>query len=422
MRARALAARGEDVALFEESERPGGVVRTETRGGYLLELGPTTVRPTPELWRLVEELGLEGEALFADPSAPRYVEFGGRLHPLPASPGSFVTSGLLSTLGKLRLLAEPFVRKGDPSHETVREFVVRRFGREAAERLVEPFVSGIWGGRSDQLAVEEAFPALARWENEGGSILRGALGSGRKRGDPSRAAGRGLLSFRDGLETLPRRLAAELGARPRWGTAVRSVRPSAGGWTLSTVSGDVAAGRVHVATPAGAAAQLVSTFAPEAAAALSEIPHAPLAVVHLASTARAPRKGFGHLVVPQPARRIVGAIWASSLFPGRAPDGRALFTVFLGGARDPSAVGLSDPELVALASRDLAAALGIPEAFDAILVTRYARAIPQYDLGHRDRMAVLAETEKRFRGLAFVGSYRGGISVGDVVRNALSIP
>jgi oxygen-dependent protoporphyrinogen oxidase len=417
-RARALVARGEDVVLVEESDRPGGVVRSEKRDGYLLELGPNTVRPTPELWRLVQEVGLESEALVADPRTPRFVDFGGRLHRLPTSPGGILGTKLLSMRGKLRFLSEPFVRRGDPSGETVRDFFTRRLGREVAERLVEPFVSGIWGGRSDQLSIAQAFPSLARFELEAGSITKGAFAAMRRRLKPTTPVKGGLLSLRDGLAALPRRLADDLGRRAHFGGRAASLRRSGDRWKLATADLEVEADRICIATPAAEAARLVEEFAPDAAAALRAIPYAPLVVLHLGSPAHPARAGFGHLVVPQQQRRVLGAIWSSSLFPGRAPVGRALFTVFLGGARDPGAVDLSDDELVALASGDLAAA-EISGPFEPIRVTRYHRAIPQYDLSHGDRIASIAEAERRFPGLSFLGSYRGGVSVGDVVRSAL---
>jgi oxygen-dependent protoporphyrinogen oxidase len=419
VRAHALAARGEDVLLLEESSRPGGVVRSEERDGWLLELGPNTVRPTPELWGLVESLGLEPEAMLADPRLPRFVDFGGRLHALPASLPALVSSRLLSTRGKLRLLAEPLVPRGDASRETVREFVTRRLGPEVAERLVEPFVSGIWAGRSDRLSLAEAFPLLARWESESGSLTRGAIAGLFRMPKAKRSGRRGLLSFRGGLETLPRRLAASLGERARFGARVASVRREDGVWKLSVSGKDVVADRLCVATPAPEAARLVSAVDADSGTALSAIPHPPLVVLHLSAPAAASLRGFGHLVVPQPARRILGAIWSSSIFAGRAPAGRSLLTVFLGGARDPGAIDLDDHALRDVAARDLAAALGVPADLAVVRVTRYRRAIPQYDLGHRSRLETLERAEARLPGLSFLGSYRGGVSVGDVVRSAL---
>jgi protoporphyrinogen/coproporphyrinogen III oxidase len=421
VRARALAARGEQVLLFEASRNPGGVVRTEKREGYLLELGPNTVRPTPELWQIVEDLGLEPEVLLADPRSPRFIDFGGRLHRLPASPGHLVGTRLLTARGKIRLLAEPFVRRGVGVEESVADFFARRVGPEVAERLVEPFVSGIWGGRGDRLSVADAFPSIARWEATSGSVARGAFSAMRRRPKTAPRGKRGLLSFRDGLAALPRRLAKELGPAAHFGRRVDSLAPSGEGWRLSVSGQEIRSDRVCVAAPAPEAARLVEPFAPEASAALRGIPHAPLAVLHVSSAASRRLVGFGHLVVPRSDRRILGAIWSSALFPGRAPEGRALFTVYLGGARDPGALELSDDALLDAASRDFAA-VGLPRSLDLVAVTRYSGAIPQYEFGHGGRIEKLAETERRNPGLTFLGSYRGGVAVGDVVRSAVSLP
>ena len=134
-----------------------------------------------------------------------------------------------------------------------------------------------------------------------------------------------------------------------------------------------------------------------------------------------PFHGFGHLVVPQEGRRILGAVWSSSLFSGRAPDGQALVTVFLGGSRDPEAETLSDEDLVKIAVSDTAAALGAADGLRAVSLTRYARSIPQYVAGHLARIEVIARAEGRWPGLAFLGNYRGGVAVGDVVKPA-SLP
>jgi oxygen-dependent protoporphyrinogen oxidase len=417
VRARSLVARGEEVVLFEESERAGGVVRSERSNGYLLELGPTTVRPTTELSALVDELGLAGEVVLADARLPRYVDFGGRLHALPTSPGAFFGTKLLSARGKLRLLREPFVPRGDPSRETVQEFFTRRLGPEVAERFVEPFVSGIWAGRSDALAAAHAFPALVRAETELGSLTRAGLASFSRR-TPAKGARRGLLSFRSGLEALPRRIAEELGPRVRFGTRVESVRRTGKRWVLSAGGRAVEADAVCLATPARDAARLLKDLDPEAAAALETIPHPPLLVLHLAMRGAMPLRGFGHLVVPQAGRRILGAVWSSNLFSGRAPEGNSLLTVFLGGARDPAAIDLPDADLVATAARDLDAAFASRTDFEPVRITRYSRALPQYDLAHGERVAHLTRAERAMPGLTILGNYRGGVSVGDVVRAA----
>jgi oxygen-dependent protoporphyrinogen oxidase len=378
---------------------------------------------------IVREVGLEAEALFADPRLARYVDYGGALHAVPMSPAGLFTTGLLSPAGKLRLLLEPFVRarRGaaeGTEDESLRDFVARRLGTEAADRLVEPFVGGIFAGSAARLSAANAFPALVAWEREHGSLAAGALAARRERKPVAAVpAPRGLLSFRDGLETLPRALAARLSAAYRAGRAVVGLEPRAGGWTVALAGEALEAERVLLAVPAHAAAALVRGFAPEAAEALDAIPQSPVAVLHLAWSAanlRRPLAGFGHLVAPSPSRRILGAVWSSSLFPERAPAGRALLTVFLGGSRDPEALALSDPELVAAAARDLESEGLVAGPPEPLRVTRWPRGIPQYEKGHARRVGVLAAAEDRWPGLRFLGSYRGGVSVGDVVRQGLA--
>ena len=421
--ARQRARAGHDIVLLERSPEPGGVMRTVRRDGFLLETGPNTVRPTPELLALVSELGLEPELLVTSPRLPRYVDFGGRLHALPTSPSGLLTTGLLSLSGKLRLAAEPFGRSASTPDETVFAFFARRLGPEVAERVVTPFVSGVFAGDAGRLSAADAFPAVTRWERDAGSILFGAIREARRTRSGSPAV-RGLVSFREGLAALPRAIASFLGNAIRPGSAVERIGPAGGRFAVRDAVGEVEADEVVLAAPAAETAELVRPFAPEAAAALAAIPHPPLAVLHLTwplAALRRPLAGFGHLVVPDPSRRILGAVWSSSLFPGRAPEGQALLTVFLGGARDPEAPRLSDGRLVDLATRDLEAEGLVAGPPSLLLATRWERSIPQYTSGHAARIEALARAEARWPGLRFLGNYRSGVSVGDVVRAALAV-
>jgi oxygen-dependent protoporphyrinogen oxidase len=422
VRAHALAARGEDVLVIEGGSRPGGVVWTDRIDGYTVERGPNTVRPAPELWSLVSDLGLLSEVQLASPLAKRYLDFGGRLQAMPMSLFGLLGTGLLSARGKLRLFAEPFVRRRGPEDESVRDFFTRRLGREVAERFVEPFISGIFAGDAGELTAGAAFPSLKEMDTRYGSLLRGAIRSRKGKPRPAVKPPRGLLSFRQGLATLPRTIAGGLGSRLKLGSPVRAVQMAGSGWRVSTESGAFEAERLVVATPSDAAARIVSAAAPEASAALAGIPSPALAILHLAwptdAFERQP-EGFGYLVVPQASRRVLGCLWTASLFKGRAPEGQALLTIFLGGRIDPNAAALSDSELVAVAAKDVRAAMGVRGEPRVVAVTRWARAIPQYDRGHAARMAALAEAEAKIPGLVFLGNYRGGVSVGDVVRNAL---
>ncbi|MEO8189104.1 MAG: protoporphyrinogen oxidase [Acidobacteriota bacterium] len=426
--ARSLAAGGEDVRVLERSERPGGVVRTEHREGFLVELGPNTVRPTPELLAIVRDLGLESEMLFSSPRLPRYIDWNGALHAMPSSALAFARTPLLSRAGKMRLLHEPFVRRAALASppESVRAFFTRRLGPEVADRFVAPFVSGVFAGDPARLSASDAFPALARGERRHGSLLATAIAAIRGRDRSGRRSGpRGLLSFRSGLETLPRALAASLGDRLVAGTSVESIAPERDGWVVRSSAGTMRADRVILACAAAESAHFVREFDAEAAVSLSSIPYPPVAVLHFAWPAdalRAPLAGFGHLVVPAAGRRVLGAVWSSSLFSGRAPDGQTLVTAFAGGATDPASARLTDGELETIAACELSHSLGATSPPRLVALTRWPRAIPQYEIGHAHRMGVLARAEARWPGLVFLGAYRGGISVGDVVKNALAVP
>ncbi len=304
-------------------------------------------------------------------------------------------------------------------------FFSRRIGPEAAARLVTPFVSGIFAGDPERLSAEACFPALAKGEREHGSLAGSVLAARKRAPKTPHAPRRGLLSFREGLETLPRALAGALGNRLETARPVLEITPSParGSWSIRTERERLAADRVVLACPADAAARLVAAFSPEAAEALSAIPQPPLAVLHLAWPRAAFREklhGFGHLVVPSPGRRVLGAVWSSALFAGRAPEAEELLTVFLGGVCDPGAAELPDGTLLETAGREVGESLGLSSQPRAISIERWKHAIPQYEIGHRGRMETLSRTEARWPGLRFLGSYRGGVSVGDVVRNGLA--
>jgi protoporphyrinogen/coproporphyrinogen III oxidase len=419
---------GHAVDLFEASDSPGGVIRSERREGYLLEFGPNTSMPSAELVGLVEELGLRGEMLLADPRAARYVEWRGKLRPVPMGPGAFLTTDLMTLSGKLRLFAEPFIRaRRDGEEESIASFARRRLGRQATERMLEPLIGGIYAGDAWKLSVRAAFPKLERWERENGSIVRGALASRKKaKESPVRAARplRGLLSFRDGMQTLPRALAERLGGAVHLGEPVRELRPDGRAWRLSTGRREVGADAVVLGTPASNAASLVRPFAAGAAEALEAIPYASVAILHLggpASSVARRLEGFGYLVAPAEGKTVLGCLWSSSLFPGRAPEGRVLLTLFLGGVRHPEIVRCTDAEIADRGLADIRLALGVRGPLEPISIHRYEGAIPQYVAGHGARMAALADAEAKLPTLRFVGNYRSGISVGDAARSGLEL-
>jgi oxygen-dependent protoporphyrinogen oxidase len=438
---------GVDVALLEKSDRVGGVIQSERIDGFLIERGPNSSQGSEELIALVEELGVTGDLVEGDPKAPAYVYFKGQLHAVPSGPGAFIKSKLLSLSGKLRIAREPFVaaRRSD-LEESVASFARRRIGREAAERMVAPFVSGIYAGDAEKLSVQAAFPRLANLETGYGGLFRGMFAKAReaKRARKSAAAvldkaaptRRRLCSFRDGMAFLPETLASTLGEDlitnceelriPDCGLRVQSSEdPKSAGFTINFDrrgnDDALTCAQLIIAAPSRVASRLVSPISDELSGLLGEIEYAPLSIVSLAydeSTIATRLDGFGFLVPPVEKMNILGCVWNSSLFEGRAPEGKALVTVFIGGARNPDAAKLPDHDLVSMAHGELQGVLGISSDPQVIAITRYERSIPQYNLGHFARVQRIESILRGLPGLHLIGNYLHGVSTGDCVKNA----
>jgi oxygen-dependent protoporphyrinogen oxidase len=416
------------VLLLEAADAPGGAIRTERVDDFLVERGPNSIRMTEEIEVLAADLGITDEAVAGDPRAPRYIFKDGRLVPAPAGLGKFMRTPLLSARAKLRVLAEPLVRR--PRHdreETIAEFVTRRLGREIHDVFVSAFVSGIYAGDTTRLSAEAVFPKLVALEREHGGIARGAIASLRRRRGPSEPRPKRrpvtVSSFEGGLGRLPEALAAALGEDLRMGMPVRSVDRRGEHFAVSFPGGEVEARRVYVAAPANEAALLLEGISPALAGLLREVEYTPLTSVALAyplGRVKGPADGFGFLAPRTSGMRTLGAIFTSSLFEGRAPEGWVSFTCFIGGTTDPEAIDLSDEELVGQAASDLGRTVGATGEPRVLALTRWRRAIPQYTLGHGGRVAAMEEEAARV-GVRLFGNYLHGVSVGDCVAAASKI-
>lgn len=451
---------GVDVALIEKSHRVGGVIQSERIDGYLIERGPNSSQGTDELAALVDELGITDELVEGDPKAPAYVYFGGRLHAVPSGPGAFLRSRLLSLPGKLRIFKEPLVpvRRAD-SEESVASFACRRIGREAAERMVAPFVSGIYAGDAEQLSVQAAFPRLANLETGYGGLFRGMFAKAREARrarkdasavlDKAAPTRRRLCSFRSGMAFLPATLASRLGEDLLTGCGQLRIEhcgprieetfpdqarenpqfaignPQSKGFSVEFERAgnhhNLTCDRLVVATPANAASTLIASISGELSRLLEQIVYPPLAIVSLAyreSAIETPLDGFGFLVPPSEQMNILGCVWNSSLFEARAPEGKSLVTVFMGGARNPDLARLADGELVSTAHIELQRVLGISGEPAVVAITRYERSIPQYNLGHFARVQEIESLLGGLPGLRLVGNYLHGVSTGDCIKEA----
>jgi oxygen-dependent protoporphyrinogen oxidase len=416
------------VAVLEAAARAGGAIETfsEDRAGgdWRFEMGPNTVLASDEsVGRLIRDAGLDGEKLAAAPNARRrYLYKGGALVPLPGGPPGLLATPLFSAGAKLRLLREPWI--GPPPagvEETIAQFVRRRLGREVLDYAVGPFVSGVYAGDPERLSARWAVPKIHALEREHGSLIRGALALGKAK--RKEAAPGGMISFREGLEELPRRLAREIGD-VRTGVSVESVTPHAGGFTVATSAGPVAARRVVLAVPADAAARLLEAATAGASRALAEIPYAAVALVSLGwrrEEVGHPLDGFGFLVPRREGLRLLGCLFPSQLFPGRAPQGHVALAAFAGGRTDPELAGWDEERIAATLIGELRTPLSLRGEPAFQLVRRWPRAIPQYEVGHGRFVECAQEIETALPGLRLAGNYLGGISVPDCIRNATAL-
>jgi oxygen-dependent protoporphyrinogen oxidase len=427
---------GIDAQIVEASPRPGGVIRSERRDGFLLELGPQSFSGTPQLRSLCQDLGIENELVEAPHNAPRFLLIAGQLKPAPLSPPAFFASSLFSARTKWRILRDAVGRSAPPYvDESVADFTRRKFSAELLDKLVGPFVSGIYAGDPEKLSLRAAFPQLHEAERNSGSIIRGMMRAAKSKPGPKQRPT--LQSFRDGNETLIKALAANLGPALRCGVEVTAVQQ--GGAEISqsgeaqsdepfvvdvkTTSGaeSIVADRLVLATPTYVAAKLLRS---EIASSMEEIEYASLAVVSLGYQKQDvghSLEGFGFLIPRSENLRTLGAVWNSSLFPGRAPQGSVLLTSFIGGATDPQAVELSAEDMVSMVHRELATIISLRNQPTFSNVEIYPRALPQYNIGHTARIANLQRESSSLLNLKLVGNYLRGPAIGACIEQAFAV-
>jgi oxygen-dependent protoporphyrinogen oxidase len=428
------------VTLFEQDATPGGNLRTLREDGWQLEWGPNGFLDNePATLRLVDRLDLRGQLLrSSDATRHRFLLVDGRLREIPTSPGAFLRSKIVSTRAKLRMLGELFVpaRKDlgraaeDPAtDETIDRFGRRRLGREFAEVMLDPMVKGVFGGDSRRLSLAAAFPRMVELERDYGGLFKAMfkLGRERKRRPKTDAGPTGTLhSFSGGMGTLIDALAAALEADPRaelrLGAAVSRVAREDGAWHVA--GADFTAGPFDVvvdSAPAHAAAVHLRETAPEVHAVLARIPFAPMAVVALGFDRGAvghDLHGFGLLVPTRERRELLGALWTSSIFPDRAPDGKVLIRAMAGGSANPLVMDLDDEALATLALAELRPLLCIKGAPELVRVIRHRRAIAQYEPGHLAGLAAVDAALADLPGLFLTGSSYRGISVNACAKEA----
>lgn len=430
------------VLVAEAQDRVGGAITSAKNDqGYQWEEGPNSFQPAPELLRLAVQVGLKDELVLADGKLPRFVFLNGKLNALPMSPPKAIASKILTWGGKIRLAlgAIGFARPAMAGEESVDQFFSRLLGKQAVERLVAPFISGVYAGDPKRLSAKAAFAKIFRLENSYNGLLAGAILSAKERkaqklNDPNipKVKAGELGSFRQGIKMLPEAIATKLRDQ---GTAVKQQ------WTLislekqgeiyiskfDTPKGEetVRSRSVVLSTPAYVTAKLLQDYLPAASQALNEIFYPTVACVVLAYPKREfayDMKGFGNLIPRTQGVRTLGTIWSSSLFAGRAPEGWQLLLNFIGGTLDPALAKLSEPEIIAAVHQDLKKTILRPDTKSepkAIAVHVWDKAIPQYEIGHLDRLATVEKELQKSQGLYISANFIGGVALGDCIKRSL---
>jgi oxygen-dependent protoporphyrinogen oxidase len=426
---------GVHCAVLEASGRAGGLIATVRRNGFLFETGPQCPRFPVAVWRLVQELNLESEFVAGDAKAKRYIFSGGRLQAAPFSPTGLLATGLVGVKTKYRILTEVFRHSRPPAHEErLSEFVERKFGADVLENLVDPIISTVFVGDSHKMGMESAFPALVNWERDQGSLVRGAIRARKSKRESGRNGASlhvtqalpSLGSFRSGMGRLPERLAEELKTEIRFSTRIASVEPLRGdngttqaGWKIRLWSGEeTTTNHLILAVPAYLAAELLQFSAPQLAAELKAIEYAPMLLVSSAydrSQVTNRLDGFGFMVPRREGLRTICTFWNSSLFGERAPQGKVVITSFAGRELNDTLETMPEDDGAQAVEAENARILGITGKAEDRQVWREAKALPQYNVGHKRRVAEISRILSTQANLHLAGNYLRGRSIGECV-------
>ncbi|MEW6671166.1 MAG: protoporphyrinogen oxidase [Thermodesulfobacteriota bacterium] len=424
---------GWDITLLEAEREPGGSMISRREEGFLIDYGPNSgLDTTPLIAQMAAELGLTGEIVYASAIGnKRYILKNQRLHALPTNPLAFIMTDLFSFRAKLRLLFEPFVGKSpDGYYQSVAQFVERRLGREFLDYAINPFVAGVFAGRPEDLSVKSAFPKLYRLEEVYGGLIKGFIKGAKernKRAETSKQSAR-MFSFRNGMQAFPRAIAARPGIRFQYECkaekVIRRRDRFAVQYSRQGKTEEIEADIVLAAIPAYGAAAVFAEMDPQLAGHLKEVYYPPVKMLYLGyrkAAIRQPLDGFGFLIPEKEKKTFLGAIWSSTIFPERSRDDMAAFTLFVGGARSPERFE-GDPLLLNQAvSAEFQEIMGINEKPVFTQEKMWPRAIPQYTIGYVAHERYFETFEGDHPGIFLSGNYRGGISVGDCIKNSEAV-
>ncbi len=423
---------GKDFVIIEKDDRTGGVINTLTENGFVYEQGPNTgVLSTPEIAQLFEDLNDRCSLETAGPGAgKRYILKNGKWNALPSGPVSAVTTPLFTLKDKFRILGEPFRKPGNDPDETLSSMVVRRLGKSFLDYAVDPFVSGIYAGDPAKLIPRFALPKLYALEQNYGSFIRGAIAKSREpRTEAMKKATKEVFSVRGGLRNLVEALSGAAG-RENILTSCRDivVNLDSGNYNVTFRNGSGESRQltapVVISTIGAYGLPDVFPFIPaDLMRRVSILNYAKIVQVAAGYHSWQGKKldAFGGLVPSREKRDILGILFPSAIFTGRAPEKGALLSVFLGGIKNPGYFNKGDEEITDTVLNEIRSTLYCKSQPDLIKINRYLHAIPQYDITSGDRLESIKIIQEKFPGLILAGNLRDGIGMADRVKQAVTI-
>lgn len=409
-----------EISLFEKEEKLGGKMMTKDVKGFLFEEGSNGfLSNKPSTLDLVRQSGCEDILIRSSDKARIRFIYKNTLCPLPESPGAFLKTSLLSPWSKLRVAAEVLIpAKKDDNDETLQDFGYRRVGKDMTDTFLDAMVAGIFASKPDNISVKSAFPAVVKLEQEYGGLFRGMLAKKKKEAGP----GGVLMSFTGGVSAFVERLARSLEIQIFTGIKVESIEKDRSKYLLQMNGDKKEFDKVILATPAYNSANLLKNIDKELSDMLKNIEYSPISVVGLGYNAmQHDLNGFGLLTTSSAKKEVLGVLWDSSIFSDRAPLGKKSLRVMIGGQRDPKLALTSDKELVQIALKGVKETMGVSDAPDVIYVKRWVKGIPNYRLGHLERMDKLFNKLKEHKGLYLSSNAYFGVGLNDCIANSQKV-
>jgi oxygen-dependent protoporphyrinogen oxidase len=425
-----LSKKGFDVNIIEKSNVVGGSIESVIENGFLFDRGPNSaLETTPVIGQLIYELKLEPELLYASKLAnKRYILRNNKLHALPLSPQGLIKTKLFSGKAKLRLMAEPFIgRSEDGYYQSLAEFVKRRLGQEFLDYAINPFVAGVYAGRPEELSVKSAFPKLYALEEKYGGLIIGTIRSIRERKKRAEIAKQSakMLSFKSGMIALPKAIEKYFGSNVLLSSEVTSIEKTETGFSVSYkktgATNKIDCDAVLSTIPSYIATDIFTKFDNDFKTHSDAIYYPPVLVYYLVydrNMIKQALDGFGFLIPAKENKSFLGALWSSVIFSDRTDESKAAFTLFIGGSRNPDFIKEDRTALLKKVRNEFKALMGITAEPVFSAERFWERAIPQYNLGYVEHERYFDDFEKRNPGLFISGNFRGGISVGDCIKNA----